>query len=375
MDLITLALAKKETNEVKAGLTDVTRSVNQTVINADIGLKKWRTAMADIRCGLGSTIYNLNFIGDSISEAQYTTNYNIDSGFVGVVRNKLITKYFDNGKGFVGTNYPRYGTRLWTFDASFNPYALGNFGLYRDSMTTTTALAVASISLSGTEIRVVMQKNSMCGSFTATVDGVDKGSFNCNNTTDSVGEFVIATGLTDETHALVITKSNNTNALIIIGAYGTKGTKGIRVNRMARAGMGTTDATYNAEVLSAEFNSVVLKPTLTIIELGANDVAGDVPLETYRANLQILITKALTVGDCLLMSVLLSSAFNTISKQLQYMSVMKELAILNNCAFVDTAGRWGNTEPPASFISSQGHWSDIGHQDVASALLRVLDEY
>ena len=161
--------------------------------------------------------------------------------------------------------------------------------------------------------------------------------------------------------------SLDTSAVMLVGAYGTKGTKGIRVNNMGRSGAFSFDAQQSAKVMDAEFT--ILKPTLTIIELGLNDAQTPVPIATYKTQMQNLITNALAQGDCLLL------APTMYSNDYPYRDVQRQLAIENNCAFIDIGSRWGGSMPTLFKASDGFHPNEIGDFDMASAILRVIDEY
>ncbi len=352
---------------VETDVTNTKKSINQTVINADIGLRKWRTAMADIRAG-SNKIYNLNFIGNSFTEGYLITD-KVNNTFAGRVRTALATKYGDVGKGIV----PAYISSIinspqnWT-TSEFSEFAMGIFGICGHSLQTLVPGSTASVSVSGTEVHLMAMKGTWA---TATcinckVDGVDKGTFSLNNATTIMGDLTIATGLTDGSHTLLIT-TLDTSAVMIIGAYGTKGTKGIRVNNMGRSGAFSFDAQQSTRVLEAEFT--ILKPTLTIIELGLNDAQTPVPIATYETQMQNLIINALAQGDCLLL------APTMYSNDYPYRDIQRQLAIDNKCAFIDIASRWGGSMPTLFKASDNAHPNEIGDCDIASAILSVIDEY
>ncbi len=341
--------------------------VNRNVINADIGLRKWRTAMADIRAG-SNKIYNLNFIGNSFTEGYLITD-KVNNTFPGRVRTALATKYGDVGKGII----PAYissiinSPQLWN-TTGFMEFVIGKFGICGHSLQTTTIGSTASVIISGTEVHLLVMKGTFASAtaINCKVDGVDKGTFALNNATTIIADLTIATGLTDGSHTLLIT-TLDTSAVMIIGAYGTKGTKGIRVNNMGRSGARSFDAQESSRILEAEFTT--MKPTLSIIELGLNDAQIPVPLATYKTQMQNLVTSALAQGDCLLL------APTMYTNDLPYRDVQRQLAIDNNCAFIDIASRWGESMPTLFKASDLAHPNEIGDCDIASAILRVIDEY
>lgn len=341
--------------------------VNRNVINADIGLRKWRTAMADIRAG-SNKIYNLNFIGNSFTEGYLITD-KVNNTFPGRVRTALATKYGDVGKGII----PAYissiinSPQLWN-TTGFMEFVIGKFGICGHSLQTTTIGSTASVIISGTEVHLLVMKGTFASAtaINCKVDGVDKGTFALNNATTIIADLTIATGLTDGSHTLLIT-TLDTSAVMIIGAYGTKGSKGIRVNNMGRSGARSFDAQESSRILEAEFTT--MKPTLSIIELGLNDAQIPVPLATYKTQMQNLVTSALAQGDCLLL------APTMYTNDLPYRDVQRQLAIDNNCAFIDIASRWGESMPTLFKASDLAHPNEIGDCDIASAILRVIDEY
>lgn len=358
---------KRKAKTSDTALANTNKSVNQTVINADIGLRNWRTAMADVRAG-NSKIYNLNFLGDSFTEGYLITD-KVNNTFAGRVRTALATKYGDVGKGIV----PAYISSIinspqnWT-TSGFAEFVMGTYGICGHSLQTTTTGSTASVVVSGTDVHLIAMKGvwatAVC--INCKVDGVDKGTFALNNATTIISDITIATGLTDGNHTLLIT-TLDTSAVMLIGAYGTKGTKGIRVNNIGRAGAFSFDAQRSSSVLDAEFT--VMKPTLTIVEFGINDAGGSIPLATYKTQMQNIISKALSQGDCLLLAPTMLTA------DAPYREIQRQLAIENNCAFIDIANRWGGSMPTLFKASDTYHPNEIGDYDIASAILRVIDEY
>lgn len=121
-------------------------------------------------------------------------------------------------------------------------------------------------------------------------------------------------------------------------------------------------------------------PSLTVIALTANDYGGQTSLTSYKTNLQTLITRALVYGDVLLTSIGVHYDENTSAiKQQSYVDIVKQLAITNNCAYLDIHDRWNGgvyAQNILGFLANGDvHPTASGHQDIATAILRVIDEY
>lgn len=370
--------------EISDQFGTLSKKTGNFAYNTDIGLRKWRAALAQIKAGK-SMLAHLNVLGDSISEGAlagagggagaaslWQTN-----GYLGRVRSALNTKFGDAGLGYIPTYYP-YGAPLWTFSAGWydNSNFFGTTGL---SKTTGTAGSTASITFSGTGIGIVFAKGSGAGTFQWNIGGgantqVDTyNATNVNATTYEIG------GLADGTHTLNITANlANGRNFFLLGAYPIKSiSSGIRVNMCGRYGTRVGDHTSDKS-LSCAID--MWTPKLCIIALGANDFTGGTDLTSFTNSYQTIISRALQFGDVMLLSTgLRTDGPSPIGvQQSAYVNAMYTLAVQNNIAFLDIFNRWSGdpnfANSQLNFLGDAVHPNDYGHQDIATAILNVLLE-
>jgi lysophospholipase L1-like esterase len=118
-------------------------------------------------------------------------------------------------------------------------------------------------------------------------------------------------------------------------------------------------------------------PKLTLLEFACNDYHDGTVVSTYKSQLQTLISRAQQFGDCLLIA---SGTYtdSPSSASIPYRQAMLDLAIQNNCAYLDIIGRWGEdglyAKETLDFIDDTIHPNNAGHRDYATAIANVLLE-
>lgn len=355
------------------------------VYNKDIGLKKWRSQIAALNAG-AQNIINLNFIGDSITEGGLsgggassgnTPSSYLNNGYVGRVRSVLSSKFGDQGTGYISCYYP-HSSPFWTFGSGWSQSSYGTTGY---SMFTGTNGATASYTFTGTGFVLLSAQTSSAGSLSISIDGGSATVYNTNNATTNYCYPITITGLTNGSHTISITTQLSAGQYAwILGGYPlTNNTKGIRVNNCARWGTTTQDSGQTTSAVTAEID--YWAPKLTVIGLGANDFASQMSLTQYQSYLQTLITHAQSYGECILISLgMRSDVVNPAIPQSSYVQTMQNVALQNNCVYIDMWNRWGGSAAYSqSFLNFYGsgekvHPNDYGHQDIATALLNVILE-
>lgn len=342
--------------------------------NIASGLMRWRSELADVKTGV-SVVKNINVVGDSISEGGISgvsaTDY-INNGYVATIRKALATKYGDVGIGFIPTHYPNNNTQFWSAGWVADGYGVGSKG--RES---NTGGATLTFSFSGTGVALGIVKHPTGGEIDYSIDGgAQTGTINSYNSTVLWGVYQpITTTLSDGNHTITLTKKADTKTSWVFGATPLKGTKGIRVNHMAAWGQRAEHFSSTAP-LAAEFD--VLVPSLTLVALEANDYQSQTSLSVYKTKIQDIITRAKLVGDVLVVANGLRTESGPIA-QSEYTQTLRALALLNNCAFISINDRWGGDSNFAkntlSYIYDTVHPNARGHQDIATAILKVIDEY
>lgn len=128
-----------------------------------------------------------------------------------------------------------------------------------------------------------------------------------------------------------------------------------------------------------------LAPDLTIIALGLNDflISNSIPVATTKANIQILITNALTTGDVVLLCENPAEVATTVplATQAQYWQAVKDLATSNNIGLVSIFDRWVSYEfssvAPISYYMGGGFPANLhpvgkGYSDQAQAIFNLI---
>ena len=344
------------------------------VVNTDTSLKKWRFALSKLLSG-EEAVYNLNFIGDSITEGKIagtSLNTVIANSFVGIIRNVLKNRYGDVGLGVspvfqLDSLYP-----AWSFAGTWTTEAL-NLGFAKTHKYTSTINDTATFSFNGTGLNILCVTGVNGSTFSATVDAGIPVNFNTYSAVTSGCSAFNISGLSDEDHTVVIknTDANAAHKIRLIGAYPTKGNKGIRVNMCGKVGAKVADFVGN-EVSDASTYEI-LPPTLTIVSLIANDYSGNILPTDYKTNLETIVDKALLKGDVLITTIGISTQSGTYP-QSEYVTACQEVATSRGCAYLDVFEMYGSSE----FASSVGYYYDTvhpnvyGHRDIASMVLAKI---
>jgi len=341
------------------------------VYNEDVGLRVWKAWIAKLKAG-AQLFVNVSIIGDSISEGANATVWQT-GGYIGLVRSKMQAKYGDAGLGMIPTYYPFNGP-LWKYTAGFTEAS--NWGCASRARTATAAGEKATLDFNGTGVGVVYAKRTDWGTFEIWIDGVLNQTVDTSQATTVGGAVTTITGLTAGAHTLEIRKTSDGKQIMLVGAYEIKGTSGVRVHNCSRYGSIVAEhSPFNIMAASID----VFAPRLTIISLTANDYGTQTSLATYTSGLQQIITRAKATGDVLLLSSGIRTETYSVPQR-EYVNAMKGLALANNCAYIDLFNRWSGDAVYATnilgyFTSSTVHPNDYGMQDMATAILKVIDEY
>lgn len=364
---------------------------NHFLTNGDIGLRKWRSALAKARSGKALPD-NIMFLGSSSTEGSkaggglvedLSGNYCATKGFVGRFRTMLNTNLgTDVGMGFIPAHYNNY-LKLWTFAGTWNTNV--GYGITGYANKCTSLNGTATINFNGTGFATVAVVGSGGGPFSVTIDGGAPTNFTSLGSFQSAAEFLV-TGLVNGAHTAVIKFLASTGGLTLIGGYEIKGTSGIRCNMGGRYGTVIADSTQTADALYSEvdFWNTTQGQTnalaLTVIGYVSNDFSGNTPMSTFIAQAQQLITQCKTAGsDVLFFTVSLRGDITTNSlgfTELDYDNALKALAIKNGCAHMDLLTRWKDFNyayNTLQFICADLiHPNDYGYYDEALALYNAL---
>lgn len=347
---------------------------DQYLVNANDGLRKWRLSKAKVDAGIGQ-ILNLNVISDSIGEGKSdlsATAANYEKGWVGRLKSYLNSKYNDVGSGFIGNRFPAGGTSLATYAGTWGTSSgLGwmdsSWAIYSSSSVGDTV----TIPFSGTGIVLMAHTASTNpSSVSVSIDGGASVSWDLYKASPSAVTTKSITGLADGAHGCVVTIT--AGKYQAVGHYSTKGSNGIRTNRLAVGGAKSIMLSNEIHFLSCiDYWS----PVLTIIDLIANDYNTQTPLATYTSQLRLIAARAKTFGDVMFVSAGdLYNAAKTIPMS-DYKSVMQSVAAEYNCAFLDAGKPLGGTWAIANscgYLADEVHPTQYGHQDLCTAVIKAL---
>jgi len=146
------------------------------------------------------------------------------------------------------------------------------------------------------------------------------------------------------------------------------------------AGLGggqTSNFISNTSVWDALPEIEYIAPNLTIIDLYINDAANSVPVTTYQANLQTIITACQLSGDVILITGNPNNSSTVNATYPSYLAAMISLAQTNNCLFFDTQQRfysWAQANN-LGWMYDQYHPNLLGYFEKAEALFYSLTQF
>ena len=390
---------------IARGMASSAKTVTDDAIlyNAQAGLLGWRIAKARLDNGV-SEIINLNVISDSIGEGKNDVNIasptvaNYLTGYVDIIRTALAAKYGNVGEGWVGNQYPiavPAASKRWTYTGDF-VFNSGYGWMYSDnafaklpSSKTGTATIVFDGGINGGAGCTGFKLTCLSGSgyagamVTVTTDGGAPEAWTiANDNPKNISTFT-KTGLEAGSHTAVVSATTDaSHTFELFGGYETMGTKGVRVNKLCvSGGKSQMVADYNSYVpgyLHTNTCCDYWTPKLAIITFLPNEYNSNVPPETFRAEMQTIITKCLLTASSIMLTsiggIWASKAVTSTYPFPAYRQIIKELAIANNVAYLDITKRWGVTD--TRLLAAQNdevHPSIYGHQDIANCILKALE--
>lgn len=382
----------------------------------------WDTAWVAAKAASASTPAWALFLGDSITFGQNASN-SMTTTWAELLRTSLLTKY-----SLYGDFYP-----MWAYCASYNtafagtaPFAnlssslaaveagygraiIINGGVY--TTFTTPGSNVVAMDL----VYLDYATASGAGAMTYSVDGgtaVTVATTNSSSPTTAQVKKVSITGLTAGTHTLKITSGTTSNNCIILGVscYAST-TSGLGFVRNAYPGMRGVDLATAAggntgagSVFSSPPDKISLwqgqspggsspttptgfgfptQPSLAIINLAVNDTSLGSGYMAYQSAL-VRMVRALRRGQNNCSIAFLCNNFpddinsdNPVAGRGQlyptYKNIMRQVADMYNCAFVDIDSKWGEYGLTDGFQTSGNlHPTDAGYADIATVLEGIL---
>lgn len=347
--------------------------------NIPDGMPDWYDGIIDLKNGEEVKL-NVNFIGDSITQGFNATD-RPTRGFTRLFH-EYMKHYGDRGYGLkppfeYETGWTFTGTG-WTTDPTH--------GIMLYSKTTSTENDSCTVTFTGDLIEVYYLSTPSSATIETSIDSGEATEHDTSGETTQLNTILITT--TTGEHTLTITITSENKPFYLIGVIPQNDVNnGIMVNNcglssttiigtMTYGGYGGgPDSMLNT--LSPTINSI--KPDLTVIGYIANDYNIQVPLANYEEYLNTLTEQALLQGEALLLSVGMWGGTSRTIPQRSYVDIMRDVAVDNDCGFIDIFGRWQNltyAETEKGYITAGDdhvHPTDKGHRNIAKTLYHALN--
>lgn len=355
-------------------------------------LSRIRAGIAKHRAGVGTA--EVAIIGDStwagVGSNPAASNTDIRRRAVPAVLAQILTARYGvkaSSMGFFGdgwetTNFTTADPRVtrgagWT---TFTTMVPGGWA-HRDATTTLTPITFTpSSSVATDRLDVWVLTYPGYADFVVSTGGVFNGSGASNAMSGGIKRYTISR--TASTAPWVIQKSGSTpNAeLILLGAEAwVSADNPVRIWNMGAAGSKVFDWANPNEAWNARnaLPHADFAPDLTVIGLTINDWAQGTSESIYKAALATMITACQVPGDVLLVSGVPSNIGTaTIARQNEVTGWMLDMAAQYDCPALIMADRWVSQsyDPMRGFYFDGIHPSNVGYQDIAEVLARVICE-
>jgi hypothetical protein len=193
------------------------------------------------------------------------------------------------------------------------------------------------------EIEVFMLKQPNGGDITYAVDGGAPTTYQTANASEVFDSFLIS-GLADGPHSVVLTITVAGSAgCIFLGCDVRKSSAGVRVHKVACGGLAASEA-LQVPAQIWEDAVAALRPDAIGILLNTNDMSANVPLDTYKDQITQLVERARTAAPLADVYVMAEADNDLTGKAFtmeDYSAAMLEVAIANDCPFVDLVRFFG----------------------------------
>ncbi len=226
-------------------------------------------------------------------------------------------------------------------------------------------------------VSVFYQQGSSQGQFTV-AKGSETTTINASNATSAIIRAEI-TFNTKDANPIVITRTAG-GFLNLIGMVAwDSATPGVELGNMGIYGTKTDVQAQTANAWSPAAALKVYGPALTVINLGTNDVYGVtdpvVPLDSWLASMQVIVTAARASGDCLIeWPSIISTNYGDTARRTVWRNSAQNLAVANGCAFQDDEALLGGRDGAAAIGAMPDNIHEYGfaYDIEAQGLLRYL---
>lgn len=165
----------------------------------------------------------------------------------------------------------------------------------------------------------------------------------------------------------------------LISVEGRNGLTGSVVTRAGKGGAMASSFVVGASLgLAGSIGTIdALSPNLVILGFGVNEYLNQVALASYKANLQTILTRAISVGaDVVMLTAVPNQDTTKAISQAQYRQVVYELADANNAMVLDVAYLWDSyavsNAAPLSLYGDVTHPNSRGYFDIAAAIYAAI---
>ena len=324
-------------------------------------LARRATAPCDILC-----------VGDSITEGEAATA--VTNRWTDKFLTALRAKYsVTGGAGFIppANQSSTYTDTRVTVAGSPTYVANYGYGLHGTMLTGTGQSITLTVQCSAVDI---LYERGGGGTFKTTVDTVDRGD---TATTGGVTALALRAPdiSTSASHTVKIDWVSGNCIILGFMVYDGDTTTGIRMWNGSHGGSTAGEfATYSRW----EDATPITAPDLVIVSLGANDCKTSVPLATYKASMQTVITRLKALAPSASYVMLIEHAISSVPSLASWQTFVDaqyELAASNSMQVVDLFQAFGLQAPPTApgmIHTDNAHPTDAGYQFIADVLMREL---
>jgi lysophospholipase L1-like esterase len=344
-------------------------------------MRRWRKAIANVRNGSGRA--RLALVGDSTTAG---------SGSVATGSNNAVAKSYPsflanilNSYHFPAIATSAWGRNLWP---ATDPRVAAPNWIQSSNMLNGNSIRANAIldplsfnpGVPWDTAEVWYADLNGCGTFTINVDGGavlatispnGAGAIKKAQITRALGNGVLnvaRTGAGGQLYIAGMVTYDSTSPKVDVFNLGWSGS--------IVSDWTTTSTSYVSLATPPSENLKTVAPDLTVICLTINDSGFGTDVNLYKANLQTLVSAALTTGDVVMMSGVPSEASTaSVSTQEKYINAALEVALNNNLPFINLTQRWGSyaISNALGLYTDLQHPLAIGYADVANAVASVLD--
>lgn len=351
-------------------------------------MKKWRAALGNMMSGAADA--KIAFVGDSTTAGFFATGVQYADNRPLAIANRIAAML--NGRGITATvgntfgdsqmsasNFLLYDTR-WTFGSGWTTGQLtaivGGNAITHNAANTNAANFTPAGTFDTIDVWTVT--NPAYQAFTVAVDGGGALATITPTAATSILKTTVSTTLS--THTINFAKTAANAALSHILAVDTYDSTTAKV-RCWNCGAGASTSaiwgTTTSSVWLAPNLLATYAPHLTVICLGINDWIAAVSAATFTTNMQVLITKALSTGDVILVTpppTQIGYSGTTQANMDALRAATFALAATNNVPVLDIFGRFVSYTDANSygFYGDGAHPDRTGYQDWANALIGYI---